>query len=244
MNNEPDQIADPAVEDSPTTESEDRRIAARIPLSSRNVILVETFAGEEGPVNLYIYISNVSETGMRITSDLLLPIDLNLRMKFMLDRPIEAEARLNWFKEIGAKNFLMGLEFLKDSEINKSGVPALLKWAEPRYGKKSIRINSKIFIETDFTNISNRFYTYMVVISEKGMEIRNNFPFPEEGEFALKFSLGRKSQGISTRGRVLFQREIRPGQDDFKLASYHKIWVEFLEPERVRDHINETLEPA
>lgn len=246
MTDKPDSIS----EKNNTEAQEDKEKGDRPELSARNAILTEiTLKHEESetPRVHYLRISSVTEEIVSITSDTLLPRDTDIKLKLILSQPIEAEVRLLWYKEIGIKNYLMGLEFNQRARINRSGIPALLKWAEPRYGKRSFRINSQIYFETDFTgakdSTNNRFYGLVVVISPDGMELKNKFPFPEDIEFTIKFSLSNMVIPLTTRSRVIFQRDIKPRYEALKLSPYYQIWLEFLEPELIKKHISECLGP-
>lgn len=219
----------------------ERRRVKRTLLKSRNVILVDIRIDENLPPSThYVYINDLSELGMRITTDADIPLEDTVRLTLMIGQPTPVDLHPIWKKEIGNKNIIIGLEFIDDSAVNEAGVPALLKWAQPFYGKKSFRINAPIFLETDFEEAEKRFYAYVVVISPGGMEIMNEFPFPEGKDLTLTFTLNKKVPSITTGARVLFQREITPLYQELKRSNNFKVWLEFLEPELIKQHLHDT----
>jgi len=219
----------------------ERRRVKRTLLKSRNVILVDIRIDENLPPSThYVYINDLSEIGMRITTDADIPLEDTVRLTMMIGQPTPVDLHPVWKKEIGNKNIIIGLEFTDDSAVNEAGIPALLKWSQPFYGKKSFRVNAPVFLETDFEESEKRFYAYVVVISPGGMEIMNEFPFPEKKNLELTFTLNKKVPPITAGARVLFQREITPLYQELKRSNNFKVWLEFLEPELVRQHLYDT----
>ncbi|GEM_PF-937974 len=219
----------------------ERRRMKRTLLKSRNVILAEIIIDENLPSSThYVYINDICELGMRITTDADIPLDGDVTLKLMIGQPTPVELHPIWKKEIGNKNIIIGLEFIVDSAINKDGVPGLLKWAQPFYGKKSSRINAPVFLETDFEEGEKRFYAYVIVMSPGGMELMNEFSFPEDKDINLTFTLNKKVPPITTGARVLFQREITPLYRELKRSNNFKVWLEFFEPELIKQHLQDT----
>jgi len=219
----------------------ERRRVKRTLLKSRNVILVDIQIDPNLPPSThYVYINDVSDLGMRITTDADIPLEGDITLTLMIGQPTPVELRPVWKKEIGDRNIIIGLEFMTDSAVNRDGIPVLMKWAQPFYGKKSFRINAPVFLETDFEEGEKRFYAYVVVMSPGGMELMNEFPFPEAREFTLTFTLSKKVPPITTGARVLFQREITPLYRELKRSNNFKVWLEFFETELIRQHLLDT----
>jgi hypothetical protein len=108
----------------PTAE---RRTIPREILPVKRTVLA-TISGMDGEEEqqLYLHINDISEKGMRITTDIFVPEDNRIRLRFLFDQPLEIEARTVWAKELGKGNYVMGLELFQDSEIQRSGSLTIL----------------------------------------------------------------------------------------------------------------------
>jgi hypothetical protein len=220
----------------------ERRVALRNVLIVRKMTLAEIIIGETGVPRIhYVYINDISETGIRISSDILFPQNKRIRIRLFLSSPVSIEVFLRWKKEIGIKNYVNGMEFEQFSAINKKGVCDLLRWAEPYFEKTSFLINSTLFMETDLDEPFSKMYIYTLSISQGKMELMNNLALPEGREFELKFSLRHGIPAVTTRGQVIHQKEIAGEGASQEQAKNYNIWIEFLEPAPVKEHLMETL---
>lgn len=232
---------DLSIENQPSLSSE-RRIAKREVLIVRKMILAEIVIGElDLPRIHYIYINDISVTGINLSSDILFSKKKNVKMKLFLKEPITVELQLIWKKEIGMNNYASGMEFVKDSVINETGMPSLMQWVEPYFEKASFLINSTLFVETDLAEPYHQMYIYTVNVSQGRMELMNSVAIPEERPFALTFSLRHGIPAVTTRGQVLHQTEIAGDGAPPLQARNYSICIEFLDQEPVRQHLMEAL---
>jgi hypothetical protein len=220
----------------------ERRVARRNVLIVRKMTLAEIIIGEAGVPRIhYVYINDLSETGIRISSDILFPQNKKIKIRLFLSSPVYIEAVLRWKKEIGVQNYVNGMEFDQSSEASRKGAADLIRWAEPYFEKTSFLINSTLFMETDLDEPYSKMYIYTLSISQGRMELMNNLALPEGREFKLKFSLRHGIPAVTTRGQVIHQKEIRSESEIQEQAKNYNIWIEFLEPEPVKEHLMETL---
>ncbi len=216
----------------------DRRIAKREFLIVRKMVLAEIVNGElDLPKIHYIYINDISRTGINLSSD----IPFLKKKKLFLKEPVTVELQMVWRKEIGMNNFANGMEFVADSVINATGVPGLMRWVEPYFEKASFLFNSTLFVETDLAEPFHQMYIYTIYVSQGRMELMNSGTLPEERPFALTFSLRHGIPAITTRGQVVHQKEIAGDGSLPRHARNYSICIEFLDQEPVRRHIMEAL---
>ena len=224
-------------EQSPLTE---RRKTRRYGLSSRNLVSaqIEEKTGE-GHRTQYIFINDVSSEGLRITSETGLEPSSIVTLTLMLSGTTQIEAKVIWSREIGGSSFRIGLEFIRESAINDSGIPELLKWAHSYYGKSSFRANIPITFLVEDQETRRSLSAYVIVISPKGVELKSGFRLPENCSMSFSFTLNPGIQRITARGTVLFQRKIKPLFDEDILAEFWQAWIEFQDSDIVRGHIIE-----
>jgi hypothetical protein len=233
--------ADSQMDVHPSTSS-DRRVAKREVLIVRKMVLAEIIIGDlDLPRIHYIYINDISKTGINLSSDIQFSKKKNVKMKLFLKEPISVELQLIWKKEIGMNNYASGMEFVKDSGINETGVPSLMRWVEPYFEKASFLINSTLFVETDLAEPYHQMYIYTVNVSQGRMELMNSVAIPEERPFALTFSLRHGIPAITTRGQVIHQMEMAADGGLPVQARNYSICIEFLDQEPVRKHLMEAL---
>jgi len=218
---------------------QERRKVKRSVLTSRNMVYSQIFQeGMEVPHTQYIYINDLSPEGMKVTADTVYPEKTKLKFILNLNEPIELEAIVIWSKEIGTKNYKIGLNFT-DSQMNQKGIPALLQWACSHFGKKSFRINAPIQFRFECEGERRSFSAYVIVISPRGIEIKSDASFPENKKFKLTFTLNPSLKPISPHGIVLFQKSIKPLFEQEFLAEFYQVWIEFIDSDVVIKHIQD-----
>ncbi|MGV8120407.1 MAG: PilZ domain-containing protein [Candidatus Xenobiia bacterium LiM19] len=221
----------------------ERRTLRRKSIKVKKTVLCEMAGQNEGEgKNLYFYINDISPGGMKITSDIFLPEDNRLTLKFYLDSPLAVEARVVWARECGKGNYTIGLEFTGDSEDNKKAIQSLLDWAEPYERKRSLKIHATHHFEAALTDSKRQFYAYIIVISPGGMEITCGSTLPEGDLCTLTFTLHNKLAPVTVNSTVIAQREIPPLSDDDFLEKTFKIWLSFQESEPVAEHLEDALQ--
>lgn len=226
-----------------TLQSAERRKIRRRTFRTQKTVLAE-ITGEGSPEQLrtYIFINDLSENGMKMTTNVLIPENNHIRLGLSMENRIEVEGRVAWGREVGRGNYVMGIELSSDSELNRVGIPRLIEWALPFEQKRSIRLSVTRSLDVQWEDGRKKSYAHFLMISPGGMEILHEAPFPEGRELTLTFSLTEKLPSITTCGRVLFQRKIPPLCDMDLIQDTHKIWISFQTPEIVQEHIQAAMD--
>ncbi|MDQ7823061.1 MAG: PilZ domain-containing protein [Candidatus Eremiobacteraeota bacterium] len=219
----------------------ERRIFPRKTLIVKKMTLAEISIGEPGvPRMHYVYINDVSEKGIRISTDIPLPSRKVIHLKLHLDTPVLIPAKVQWKKELGISNYTYGLEFTMAAE-SLQDIAKLMEWATPYFERASFHINSTIHLTTGLREPNDTLYAYIKTISPLRMELTSHRELPENRPFEITFSLAKALTPCVTRVQVLYQKDdsgddAHPG-DEHSLA----IILEFLDPEAVKNHLIEAL---
>ena len=93
---------------------DERRQAHRQALKLNKIFSAEITRGGE-TVQCYLYIIDISEGGIRITSDYSFPTDGPVRVKFKFDEPLEVNVKVVWSKTL-------------EGGTNVYGMPGCCRW--------------------------------------------------------------------------------------------------------------------
>lgn len=215
----------------------DRRKTKRYVLTTANMVSAQITL-ESGDIILEqdIIINDVNVDGMRITINDDIPAGTKVFLILNLPEPVSLEARIVWSRNFDDKSFMMGMEFLIRSQVNDNNIPQLLRWAYSYYGKTLLRVNAPVTFEYEYFGEKKSFVAHVIVISPRGIELRNKFSLPENYELTLTFTLNPNSPVISPKGSVLFQQKIKQlfGGDT---VEYYQIWIGFIDSEMVENYI-------
>lgn len=222
--------------------SSDRRYTRRHLLIVKKMTLAEIIFGDNGVPRIhYVFINDISETGIRLSSDIFFPYDKKIKLKLFLPHSIQLETHLVWKREIGIKDYMNGLEFIESSKINEKGKQELLNWAEPYFDKTSFPINSTLFLETDLDEPLDKIYVFLLKISPQRLKFMSNNPFPEGNKFNIAFSLQKNIPSISTKAQVLFQKKHNVSEEAYTQPNNFTTWMELFDSDIVKNHLRETL---
>ncbi|MDQ7826479.1 MAG: PilZ domain-containing protein [Candidatus Eremiobacteraeota bacterium] len=231
-------------EPSDPSPARERRKFRRKAILVKRMVLSELAKGNgSGQRQFYLHINDISDHGMKITTDIFIPEENLIRMKLLLEPPLEIDARVVWAREIGKGNYKMGLEFLGDSGHNSVEVPHLLEWVHTYEEKKrTYSLQAPVYCEILTEGTMKKFFPYVLSISPAAMEFTCDFPFPLTDEAVFSFSVHEKLSPVTVKGKILFQKDSTPpGGPDF-LKKIYRVVVEFLEPPAVEKHLMEALD--
>ncbi len=223
-------------------DGQERRIAVRKVLIVRKMTLAEIIIGDGGVPRIhYVYINDISETGIRVSSDILFSSEKKIRLKLFLTGPIAVEVSLRWKREIGINNYINGMEFIVDRPEQKAGVQKLITWAEPFFEQSSFKLNHTLFIQTDLEKPLDGVYAYALSISPGRLEILSNTPFPENREFTVRFSLKQGLHPLETLAQVMHLMDTTPEELEGMEHRNYTIWLEFSDSTAVKGHLAEMM---
>jgi|GEM_PF-5160453 len=105
--------------------SSERRKSARVPVKLNRLYPagVEAMGYWQA---CFVYLIDVSEEGMRITSDFPFPIDEVTPMQLDWDKPMRLKVRALWSRKLDYSTHIIGLKFVELSEENRSIVRDLI----------------------------------------------------------------------------------------------------------------------
>jgi len=223
----------------------ERRTLPREKIPVKRMVLA-TLSGLQGDEEqqLYLHINDISEKGMRITTDIFVPEENSLRLRLLLDQPLEIDGRTVWARELGRGNYVMGIELFQDSELYQKNFGSLLEWACPTEEKQVHYLRRNILFDGWFHNGSRKFFAHVVSLSPGGMEITCDFAFPIGESFTLTFKVEEREAPLTVTGKVIFQDAIGTLEVGPCPALY-RTWIEFVEEEeQPAEDLHATGQPA
>lgn len=193
----------------------------------RKIKVQRIFAAEilnpASPQNCFLHIYDLSESGMRVHTDLSFPTGESLPLRLLLDHPIELKVEAIWQKElIGGMN-VAGLKFLDVDSGSQTEIRTFLERHSPQNKRKSARLQRILVVEMVVGSTSQKFGVFTLDISTTGMKISHDYPLPEEVDIPFRILLEYDRPPIEVQARVTWQEANTLGQ--------YIIGLSFLDPE-------------
>ncbi len=196
-------------------------------VSRRKVKLKKIFAAEVGLAgetqNCFVHIHDLSESGMRVHTDVKFPPGENVPIKLFLDEPLDLMVQHAWSKELIGGMEVVGLEFVDIGAREADRIRDFLGRHSPENKRTSLRLQRILVVEMILGSTSQKFGVFTLDISTQGMRIVHEFPLPEEIEIPFRILLEYDKDPISVVGRVTWTEENTFGQ--------FMIGLEFLNPD-------------
>lgn len=213
-----------------------KKIKIREPLTAE--IMLTT---SKESINCKIWINDLSECGMNISTDKAFPEGTDFSIKLALYQETELDCQARWSKETSKDKYIIGIMFHNSSAKNRENIMHLMKWAEPYKEKWSNIIKRNVLFKTGQVKELSGFTAFVVSISPTGMEMLCSIKLPEREEFELIFALKPDLPELNVFSRVLYQFEFKVDCDPLLLPVKNKIWIEFLKADGIQKHIFDSL---
>jgi len=201
---------------------DERRSASR-----RKVKLKKIFAAEVGLAgetqNCFVHIHDLSESGMRVHTDVKFPPGVNVPIKLFLDEPLDLVVAHAWSKELIGGMEVVGLEFVDIAAREAERIRNFLGRHSPENKRTSLRLQRILVVEMLLGSTSQKFGVFTLDISTQGMRIVHEFPLPEDIEIPFRILLEYDKPPIAVTGKVSWTEENTFGQ--------YMIGLEFLNPD-------------
>lgn len=181
----------------------------------RKIKVQRIFAAEilgTAPQNCFLHIYDLSESGMRVHTDLSFPTGESLPLRLLLDRPIDLNIEAIWQKELIGGMHVAGLKFLDVSGEAQSEIRAFLDRHSPENKRTSARLQRILVVEMVVGSTSQKFGVFTLDISTTGMKIAHDYPLPEEVDIPFRILLEYDKPPIEVVARVTWQEANTLGQ--------------------------------
>ena len=181
----------------------------------RKIKVQRIFAAEilgDLPQNCFLHIYDLSESGMRVHTDLSFPPDQSLPLRLLLDRPIDLSVEAIWQKELIGGMHVAGLKFLDITGESQHEIRAFLDRHSPENKRTSVRLQRILVVEMVVGSTSQKFGVFTLDISTTGMKISHDYPLPEEVDIPFRILLEYDKPPIEVVARVTWQEANTLGQ--------------------------------
>lgn len=224
------------VSDSGASGSE-RRTEKRKAIQLNKIFSAEMHTQEEIHP-FFLYVVDMSESGMRITTDQPFPETASIPLKIQLDEPLEVTAQVVWQRTLVGGTNVIGMHFLVISPEDQEKVMKFMDKYSPEGRRRSFRLNRVLAVEMLMENVSQKFYPLTIDLSSKGMKLTNDFAIPEGIEIPFKILLDFDKPPIEVVGKVSWQK---PTSFGTFMAGLEFIKISNEDDKRIDDFIDRAI---
>lgn len=173
---------------------------------------------EERGQSCFLHIHDLSDSGMRVHTDLQFPLDTPMRIKLLFDRPVLMEVQAVWQKELIGGMHVTGFKFVDISAEGRAEVQSFLDRHSPENKRNSVRLQRILVVEMNLGNTSQKFGVFTLDISTTGMKLSHDYPLPEDVDIPFRILLEYDKPPVDLVARVTWQEPNTLGQFVIGLA--------------------------
>ncbi|MHB2020899.1 MAG: PilZ domain-containing protein, partial [Candidatus Xenobia bacterium] len=211
--------------------SDERRSQRRQSLRLNKIFVAEVKV-DGRLARCYLYILDISEGGMKITTHFAFPPRAPVPARFLLDdSPLEVTVEQVWQKSIEGTQ-MMGLRFVDVSDAARAAIHRFMDRFSPQEKRRSFRLDRVLNVELNGVVYST------LDISTGGLRISGDAPLSESGPGRARLFLEHDRPPLELNVRVAWQ----------KTTSFDRTFIglEFVDPEpaaieRIDDFIDRAL---
>jgi c-di-GMP-binding flagellar brake protein YcgR len=203
---------EPPPQPAPEAAEEERRQQFRHPIMVKKIFAAELFPETPNPVHCFVRIQDLSEGGMRIHSDVALPLDEPIPLKLYLDEPTELTVKVVWHRQLYGGMNIFGLQFLVVSPADRDKIDRFIDAYSWEKRRESYRLNRILVVEMEDEEQETRLPVFTLNLSATGMCVLHSSPVFREGEVPFRILTSPGAQPIHVRGRVVWQKENEVGR--------------------------------
>lgn len=197
--------------ESSTDSVPERRRERRRKIKVQRIFAAEIL-GENAAQNCFLHIYDLSESGMRVHTDLSFPLGGTLPLRLLLDSPVELQVEAIWQKELIGGMHVAGLKFVEISPEAEGEIRNFLDRHSPENKRTSVRLQRILVVEMVVGSTSQKFGVFTLDISTTGMKIAHDYPLPEEVDIPFRILLEYDKPPIEVTARVSWQEANTLGQ--------------------------------
>lgn len=154
-----------------------------------------------------LYILNISEGGLKISTDLPMPPGARMPIRLLLDEPFETEVEVVWRNDLPGGPSFIGLKFLSLSDGDLEKIHRFMeRYTREEEGRVS-RLNKVLSVEMLVGGKQERFLPLILELSTSGMKIVHDTPLPTDEELDLRIVVEGPLLPVEARAKVVEQKE-------------------------------------
>jgi hypothetical protein len=202
------------VKEGPEALEEERRRSEREAVLVNKLLRVSTQVPPAEPVELYMYLVNVSEGGFRVHMDVPFPEDQAFQLRFSLvNKNVEATVVPTWQKCLDGGTWTAGLELQDPTPETLEQVRALMSALSVQGRRERFRLRQLLAVtirraeEEDWCSVAT------MDVSTHGLRARSDESLGEGVDVEVK--VFPNFIEVSARGRVVWEKEVGPSRYEF-----------------------------
>ncbi len=220
------EIYDPPLDDEIIGGTKDDLIYDRRSIRRKSLSCNKVFAGELGEgddiLPFYAYIVDISEAGMRLTTDVFLPVNDPFHINIILDdnSELDSDVVVRWKREMLGGTVMAGIQFINMPQKTQGVVRNFMSRHLADGKRKSFRLNRVLEVEINIEGQKDTVKTLTMDLSTQGMKITNEYALPEDKIINLRVHLEFEKKPVNIQARVRWQKETTFGK--------HVIGMQFI----------------
>jgi hypothetical protein len=199
--------------------ADERRIAKRFAIQLNKITSAEvTRDGSGGPTPCYVYVADISEGGLRITTDTWFDRGEQFHLMLMLNPPLDGRVEVVWSKQLTGGTNVYGVKFVEMSEALKAQIAAFIEsFSEAsRRLSKSVSLNRVLCMQFPELTHDKRIYVLTSVLGTDSMQVTAEIPFEQGRTYDCLLFLDPDAAPVVVKA---IAREVKAAVfDRFKIA--------------------------
>jgi hypothetical protein len=161
-----------AVEKS-TPMADERRIAKRFAIQLNKITGAEVTRDSSATQSCYVYVADISEGGLRITTDSWFDPGEQFGLHLQLNPPLNGRVEVVWSKQLTGGTNVYGVKFVEMSDALRTQVKTFIDSfsEEARRKSKSVNLNRVVCMQFPELTHDKRTYVLTNVLSSEGMQV-------------------------------------------------------------------------
>ncbi len=182
----------------------ERREAVRKKIKVKKIFAAKITADSQLQ-QCFFHIFDISETGMRIHSDIPLPLQETVNLSFVANIEFSVNAKCVWKKELAGGMYILGIQFMDVTEEQLEAIRSITNKYSPDNKRTNKRLQRFLSVELNYGETQQQFSVFTLDISQTGMRITYDSPLPENQLVPMTVQLEYDKPPIQLQAKVVHQ---------------------------------------
>lgn len=159
--------------------SVERRRHPRKPVKLNRMFTAEVHIGDQTK-RCYLHVHDISQSGMRLSTQLHLPAGIPLRVRFFFHEHLELPVQVMWQRE-GENGQMLGIQFMDVTPETEEAIARLMDrlTGQGREQRRTMRLDHSMRVEVEVNGVRTPLTCTTLEVSRGGMRISADVPLLE-----------------------------------------------------------------
>lgn len=160
---------------------DERRSARRFAIQLNKITGAEVTRRGQSPTSCYVYVVDISEGGLRITTDTVFDKAEQFGLHLQLNPPLDCTVEVVWNKHLTGGTWVYGVKFVDISDALREQTKTFMESfsEEARRRTKSVSLNRVLCMQFPEVTHDKRIYVLTSVLSSQGMQVTAEITFEQ-----------------------------------------------------------------